>query len=124
MFEVDGEIRRIYSQNLSYIAKLFLDHKTLFFDVTPFLFYILCERDDAGFHWVGYFSKEKFSESGACVFSRIVPLPPILMCWLHTGFNLACILTLPCFQKKGYGRFLIEFSYALSQKEEKVGNDS
>jgi hypothetical protein len=37
-----------YSQNLCYIAKLFLDHKTLYFDVDPFLFYILCEVDERG----------------------------------------------------------------------------
>lgn len=43
----------------SYLAKLFLDHKTLYWDVDPFLFYVLCTRDDRGFHPVGYFSKEK-----------------------------------------------------------------
>jgi histone acetyltransferase MYST1 len=38
------------------------------------------------------------------------------------GFNLACILTFPFAQRKGYGRFLISFSYELSKKEEKVGS--
>ena len=38
------------------------------------------------------------------------------------GYNLACILTFPCHQRKGYGRFLIAFSYLLSKKEEKVGS--
>jgi len=38
------------------------------------------------------------------------------------GFNLACILTFPSHQRKGYGRFLIAFSYELSKKEEKVGS--
>lgn len=33
----------------------------------------------------------------------------------------ACILTLPPYQRKGYGRFLISFSYELSRKEGKVG---
>jgi histone acetyltransferase MYST1 len=101
MFEVDGFEERIYCQNLCYIAKLFLDHKTLYFDVDPFLFYVLCEVDDRGFHPVGYFSKEKYSD---------------------VGYNLACILTFPCHQRKGYGRFLIDFSYELSKKEEKVGS--
>jgi histone acetyltransferase MYST1 len=59
MFEVDGAVERFYCQNLSYFAKLFLDHKTLYYDVDPFLFYVLCSRDDRGFHPVGYFSKEK-----------------------------------------------------------------
>ncbi|RHY24190.1 hypothetical protein DYB32_008954 [Aphanomyces invadans] len=52
-----------------------------------------------GFHPVGYFSKEKYSE---------------------LGYNLACILTFPCHQRKGYGNFIIQFSYELSKKEEKV----
>jgi hypothetical protein len=43
VFEIDGLEEKIYCQNLCYIAKLFLDHKTLYFDVDPFLFYILCE---------------------------------------------------------------------------------
>jgi histone acetyltransferase MYST1 len=38
------------------------------------------------------------------------------------GYNLACILTFPSAQRKGYGRFLIGFSYELSKKEEKVGS--
>jgi hypothetical protein len=63
MFEVDGLEEKIYCQNLCYIAKLFLDHKTLYFDVDPFLFYILCEMDNRGFHPVGYFSKEKVCRS-------------------------------------------------------------
>lgn len=59
MFEIDGAVERIYCQNLCYFAKLFLDHKTLYYDVDPFLFYVLCTQDDRGFHPVGYFSKEK-----------------------------------------------------------------
>lgn len=101
MFEVDGLEAKIYCQNLCYIAKLFLDHKTLYFDVDPFLFYVLCEVDERGFHPVGYYSKEKYSD---------------------VGYNLACILTFPSHQRKGYGRFLIAFSYELSKKEEKVGS--
>ena len=64
VFEVDGFEQRIYCQNLCYIAKLFLDHKTLYFDVDPFLFYVLCEVDERGFHPVGYYSKEKYSDVG------------------------------------------------------------
>jgi GNAT superfamily N-acetyltransferase len=101
MFEVDGLEEDVYCQNLCYIAKLFLDHKTLYYDVSPFLFYVLCEVDDRGFHPVGYYSKEKYSD---------------------VGYNLACILSFPAHQRKGYGRFLIAFSYELTKKEEKVGS--
>ena len=39
-----------------------------------------------------------------------------------TGNNLSCILALPCHQRKGFGRFLIEFSYELSKIEGKAGH--
>ena len=64
VFEVDGQQRKLYCQNLCLMAKLFLDHKTIFFDVDPFVFYVLCEVDKQGAHIVGYFSKEKESPDG------------------------------------------------------------
>jgi MOZ/SAS family len=51
------------TQNLCLFSKLFLDHKTLYYDVDPFLFYIFCEVDQDGFHILGYFSK-------VCVLNR------------------------------------------------------
>lgn len=81
------------------MAKLFLDHKTLYYDVEPFTFYVLCEIDKQGYHIVGYFSKEKES--------------PELN-------NVACILILPPHQRKGYGKLLIAFSYELSRREGKT----
>lgn len=83
------------------LAKLFLDHKTLYYDTDPFLFYVLTEEDEKGHHIVGYFSKEKESAE---------------------EYNVACILVLPPFQKKGYGSLLIEFSYELSKIEQKTGS--
>lgn len=97
---------------------MFLDHKTLYYDVETFLFYILVEwslpssssslivKDDDGkseylkFSLVGYFSKEKQSPS---------------------EYNLSCIMTLPHYQRQGYGAFLIDFSYLLSKSEGKLG---
>ncbi|XP_004349427.2 histone acetyltransferase Tip60 [Capsaspora owczarzaki ATCC 30864] len=98
VFEIDGRKHRNYAQNLCLLAKLFLDHKTLYYDTDPFLFYIMCEIDDRGSHLVGYFSKSS------------------------EDYNVACILTLPQYQRKGYGRLLIEFSYELSKIEAKVGS--
>lgn len=98
MFEVDGALSRVYCENLCFISKLFLDHKTLRHTCTLFLFYVLCEYDEEGYHVVAYFSKEKFSTN-----------------------NLSCILTLPQHQRKGYGKFLIGFSYSLSLIERKRG---
>uniref|UniRef100_A0A671XHB6 Histone acetyltransferase n=1 Tax=Sparus aurata TaxID=8175 RepID=A0A671XHB6_SPAAU len=101
VYEVDGRDHKIYCQNLCLLAKLFLDHKTLYFDVEPFIFYILTEVNKQGAHIVGYFSKEKESPDGN---------------------NVACILTLPPYQRRGYGKFLIAFSYELSKLESAVGS--
>ncbi|KZF23258.1 histone acetyltransferase ESA1 [Xylona heveae TC161] len=100
-FEIDGRRQRTYCRNLCLISKLFLDHKTLYYDVDPFLFYCMCTRDEYGCHLVGYFSKEKDSAE---------------------GYNLACILTLPQHQRKGFGRLLMAFSYELSKREGKLGS--
>lgn len=48
---------QLYSQNLCLLAKLFLDHKTLYYDTDPFLFYVMTVFDHYGFHIVGFFSK-------------------------------------------------------------------
>lgn len=101
VFEIDGKEHKGYCQNLCLMAKLFLDHKTLYYDVEPFLFYILCEIDKNGQNIVGYFSKEKVSPENN---------------------NVACILILPPYQRKGYGKFLIAFSYELSKREGVIGS--
>jgi histone acetyltransferase HTATIP len=100
-FEIDGRKQKTYCRNLGLLSKAFLDHKTLYYDVDPFLFYIMCSLDSSGYHMIGYFSKEKESAE---------------------SYNLACILTLPQYQRSGYGRLLIEFSYELSKKEAKSGS--
>lgn len=61
VYELDGREHRAYCQKLCLLAKLFLDHKTLYYDVTPFLFYVVTKVDCNGAHIVGYFSKEKVS---------------------------------------------------------------
>ncbi|KAJ2917747.1 hypothetical protein MD484_g2637, partial [Candolleomyces efflorescens] len=75
--------------------------KTLYYDVTPFMYYVMAKRDSSGCHIIGYFSKEKESAE---------------------NYNVACILTLPQHQRHGYGKLLIEFSYELSKKELKLGS--
>uniref|UniRef100_A0A672ZPS5 Histone acetyltransferase n=1 Tax=Sphaeramia orbicularis TaxID=375764 RepID=A0A672ZPS5_9TELE len=101
VFEVDGKKNKIYCQNLCLLAKLFLDHKTLYYDVEPFLFYVMTEADTTGCHLVGYFSKEKNS---------------------FLNYNVSCILTMPQYMRQGFGKMLIDFSYLLSKVEEKVGS--
>ena len=100
-FEVDGRRQRTWCRNLCLLSKLFLDHKTLYYDVDPFLFYVMCRRDEYGYQIAGYFSKEKESAE---------------------GYNVACILTLPQYQRQGLGRLVIAFSYELSKREGKLGS--
>ncbi|PSN38346.1 hypothetical protein C0J52_26724 [Blattella germanica] len=57
VWEVDGKRYKQYCQNLCLLAKFFLDHKTLYYDVEPFLFYVMTIGDADGCHTVGYFSK-------------------------------------------------------------------
>ncbi|KAH9812763.1 acyl-CoA N-acyltransferase [Melampsora americana] len=95
IWEVDGSEAKLYCQCLCLFGKLFIDHKYIFFDVEGFHFYILTEATSPIFdHVLGFFSKEKIS---------------------YDGYNLACIVTFPPYQKKGYGTLLIEFSYELDR---------
>ncbi|KAL7678150.1 hypothetical protein ACOME3_004378 [Neoechinorhynchus agilis] len=97
IYEVFGAgTDKMYCQCLCLLAKVFLDHKTLYFDVEPFIFYVLCVVNKHGATLAGYFSKERRSAEKC---------------------NLSCILVLPMFQRKGYGRLLIQLSYELSKRE-------
>ena len=54
-FEIDGRKQRGYTRNLCLLSKLFLDHKTLYYDVDPFLFYLMVKTDEYGSHLLGIF---------------------------------------------------------------------
>ncbi|ORZ22327.1 acyl-CoA N-acyltransferase [Absidia repens] len=102
IYEIDGRDHKMYCQNLCLMAKLFLDHKTLYYDVEGFKFYVVTEHEQKTKDiMVGYFSKEKIS---------------------YDNYNLACIMTLPSHQRKGYGRLLIEWSYEMSRREGIIGS--
>ncbi|KAL8737713.1 MAG: hypothetical protein Q9181_001431 [Wetmoreana brouardii] len=101
--EVDGEDHRLFSQNLSLFAKLFLDNKSVFFDVAFFNYYLLVHNAPNGSpqpQIIGFFSKEKMS-------------------WDNN--NLACILVFPPWQRKGLGKILMGISYELSRLEGRIG---
>jgi ribosomal protein S18 acetylase RimI-like enzyme len=101
MYCVDGKIDKLFAQNLCLLGKLFIDHKTIMYDLEPFLFYVLVRstrlaNNNQVQEVIGFFSKEKSSPE------------------FHT---LSCILVFPQFQQKGYGRLLMEFSYELYKKQ-------
>ena len=100
IWEVDGAGARLYAQNLCLFGKLFIDHKTIFFDVDPFQFYVLTDATSQYDHVLGFFSKERVS---------------------YDDYNLACIITFPPYQKRGYGTLLIELSYYLSRTARVTG---
>lgn len=134
IWEVDGEVEgvsaipvthlpnqlltsyllQLFCQNLSLFAKLFLDNKSVFFDVTGFKYYLLVHapppRNPTGVpsavqemprpQVVGFFSKEKMS-------------------WDNN--NLACILVFPPWQRKGLGALLMGASYEISRREGILG---
>ena len=102
VWEVDGEEDKLFAQNLCLFAKLFVDHKTVFFDVASFLFYLLVFSDPVDPDWriLGFFSKEKMS-------------------W--DANNLACILIFPPYQHKSLGRLLISVSYRLGGDSASIG---
>lgn len=81
--QVDGKKNKVYGQNLCYLAKLFLDHKTLYYDVDLFLFYVLCECDDRGCHMVGYFSKVIVNAS-YCFY--------VMSLWWPNGMDLIVVI--------------------------------
>ena len=101
MLEVDGTKEIIYCQNLSYLSKLFLEHKNLEEKTDDYLHYILTEYDKYGYHFVGFFSKEKESLE---------------------GWNLSCILTLPFHQRKRLWKIYDRIFLFIIQKGTKIGN--
>ncbi|RLO12520.1 hypothetical protein DYB28_012543, partial [Aphanomyces astaci] len=102
LVEVDGMASSTYCQNLCLLAKLFMDQKTLYFDVSVFWFYLLCiyDKRSGNVHPVGYFSKEKANPD---------------------QYNLSCIVVFPPYQRRGYGSLLISLSYELTKREHTVG---
>ncbi|KAJ2847350.1 K(lysine) acetyltransferase [Coemansia brasiliensis] len=116
LYEVDGKAHTLYCQNLCLLSKLFLDQKTIYYDIGSFLFYVLLTKqprqqqlssvslsgadNSVAYTFVGYFSKEKVSIERN---------------------NLACILVLPPFRGQSYGQMLIELSYELTKFEGTTG---
>ncbi|ODA75907.1 hypothetical protein RJ55_08548 [Drechmeria coniospora] len=111
IWEVDGEREGLFCQNLSLFAKLFLDNKSVFFDVTGFNYFLLVYTPPPAAadgtapsrrppQITGFFSKEKMS-------------------WDNN--NLACILVFPPWQRKGLGALLMGASYEISRREGVLG---
>lgn len=123
VWDIDGEQEKLYCQNLSLFAKLFLEQKSVFFDTAGFHYFVLTysppterhsslsptttaktrgrKRRSSGsnvdlglkIQVLGFFSKENLS-------------------W--DANNLACILVFPPYQHRNLGQLLMAVSYKLS----------
>lgn len=119
VWDIDGEQEKLYCQNLSLFAKLFLEQKSVFFDTSGFHYFVLTctptkdapsvpstktrgrrrrsssDGADLGLksQVLGFFSKENLS-------------------W--DANNLACILVFPPYQHRNLGQLLMAVSYKLS----------
>ena len=97
MFAVDpqcSEDAERYCQNLCLLGKLWIDHKTLYFDNEgSFIFYVFLKDQE----FIGYYSKETDVEND--------------MNYNH----LSCVMVLPLHQQKGYGTFISSFAYLLAE---------
>ena len=77
----------------------------------------MCEYDEEGYQIGGYFSKEKdFSKNW-----DIDAVGQEKIEKERNYNNLSCILVFPFHQRKGYGKFLISFSYELGILEGRQG---
>lgn len=93
--QVRGFRHQLFCQNLCLFGKLFLDDKSVYYNVDHFDFYVLYGSDNDMFVPMGFFSKE-------------------VNAW-DSDNNLACICVFPPYQRHHAGSLLIEFSYALAK---------
>ncbi|KAI0487106.1 acyl-CoA N-acyltransferase [Xylaria cf. heliscus] len=144
VWEVDGEKDGLFCQNLSLFAKLFLDNKSVFFDVTGFNYFLLVytpplsethptSPTQAGSAPEPPTKSENFESttsnpqaSSASTSPPPRPRPQIVgffskekMSWDNN--NLACILVFPPWQRKGLGALLMGVSYEISRREGILG---
>lgn len=108
---------QLFCQNLSLFAKLFLDNKSVFFDVVGFNYFLLV-----------YTPKQSADEaSGERSASSSIPIRPQVVGFFSKekvswdNNNLACILVFPPWQRKGLGSLLMGVSYAISRREGVIG---
>ncbi len=134
---------QLFCQNLSLFAKLFLDNKSVFFDVTGFNYFLLvytpppslpsslraavAAAAGSSSNSGGSGSNNSSSAGGqASILGAAAPRPRVVgffskekMSWDNN--NLACILVFPPWQRKGLGALLMGISYEISRREGILG---
>jgi histone acetyltransferase HTATIP len=137
LYEIDGEKHKLYAQNLCLFAKLFLDTKSVFYDVTTFLYYLLVAHspapavpntrldcDPAADN--GATDTDATDTAAAAAAAAAAPANQVVgffskekMSWDNN--NLACILVFPPWQKQGLGQMLMGASYEMSKRQGRLG---
>ena len=116
VWDVDGEQQKLYCQNLSLFAKLFLEQKSVFFDTSGFHYFVLTYTSDNPSSSPSRGRRRRVS--GAKV-DKPGPTTQVLgffsketLSW--DANNLACILVFPPYQHRNLGQLLMAVSYKLS----------
>ncbi|KAI1409224.1 acyl-CoA N-acyltransferase [Hypoxylon sp. FL1857] len=139
VWEVDGEKDRLFCQNLSLFAKLFLDNKSVFFDVTGFNYFLLVhtpppESTSTAQPPPSHAPADPSLPQASTIENTTAPQQPSTsgsrpqvvgffskekLSWDNN--NLACILVFPPWQRKGLGALLMGVSYEISRREGILG---
>ncbi|KAI1370536.1 acyl-CoA N-acyltransferase [Hypoxylon crocopeplum] len=151
VWEVDGEKDRLFCQHLSLFAKLFLDNKSVFFDVTGFNYFLLVYtpppfpspppsslRNNNATQQppipppLADVTNQQPRPSSSAAHATSSSQPASIFRPQVVGFfskeklswdsnNLACILVFPPWQRKGLGALLMGVSYEISRREGILG---
>jgi len=100
LFEVHGAKNKLFCQCLSLLSRFFLKDVAVFYDISSFNYYVLCECDENGAHIVAFFSRDNKWDG---------------------NHILACIMVLPPFQNRGYGTLLISIAYEMAKRRGIIG---
>jgi len=127
VWDIDGEQEKLYCQNLSLFAKLFLEQKSVFFDTSGFHYFVLTYSPPTPSSLTTPPPKLRLRKPHRP--STAEPSPnnnPVLIKTQQVlGFfskenlswdanNLACILVFPPYQHRNLGQLLMAVSYKLS----------
>lgn len=117
IWDVDGEREKLYCQNLSLFAKLFLEQKSVFFDTSGFHYFVLTRQARVNAVRVPDEQEKRRKRTSAA--GGLAMKDQVLgffsketLSW--DANNLACILVFPPYQHRNLGQLLMAASYKLS----------
>jgi GNAT superfamily N-acetyltransferase len=126
LMEVDGRVHTVFCRNVFLMAKCFLECKLVGHDTDLYMFYVVALHAEKHVPGQLRFGDGVTKGNGGAPHGTL-PTPKIFAGYYtyergSVDCNLACIVTLPCFQGRGLGRFLIDASYAIGYRKGIVGS--